>query len=297
MKYFQFVIILAFFQLIGDSSYAQCNQTLTINSYSADCNGNGTSTVTINVTVLFGNGNNSATISYNLGAGEVNAVVLEDDAGDLIDQEYTFDVMSCENFNVTLTGWTNPSGSGSSCTDPAPVTVGIILPVTFGDFTVIKSTEGILLEWNTFSEINNEKFVIQRSADGKEFSSIGEVKGAGDSVKEEQYMFVDSDPLRGTFYYRLQQVDRDGTYAYSDTRSIKVDHASQLSVYPNPSQDYVVVASSSVESYLIFDMQGRLVKEIDQQETSTRIDVSQLRKGMYTVRGMTSQTSITFLKQ
>jgi len=162
---------------------------MTINNYNADCIGDGTSTVNMIVTILFGNGNNSVTASYNLTGTEDVVLILEDDNGDIIDQNYIFDVPSCDNYTVTLTAWTNPSGGGSMYSRPAAVVAPIVLPVEFGDFSVRNTNNYITLYWETYSEINNSHFDIEKSTDEKTFEKIGQVEGAGySSQKNKLYL-------------------------------------------------------------------------------------------------------------
>lgn len=99
-----------------------------------------------------------------------------------------------------------------------PATPGIINPVELVSFTgeYVADIEGVLLEWTTVSEINNEYFEIQRSSDQFTFLPIGTVDGAGTRQDSLQYSFVDRDPYPGRAYYRLQLVDYDGSYTYSD---------------------------------------------------------------------------------
>lgn len=279
------------------NAQAQCKHTLIINSSDAICNGNNTSTVTINVTVLFGNGgNNSAVLSYNLGAGEVNAVVLEDDAGDIINTTYMFNVPSCGNFPVTLTGWTNPSGSGSSCTDPAPVTTSIILPVTFGHFDLSKNEKSIVVEWSTLTETNNEKFVIQRAEENGEFKNIGELEGAVNSLTENYYRFTDNNISSGMHYYRIQQIDLDGQFSFSDVKMVNVKTSSDLLVYPNPATENITISTSSSHNFKLVDGYGQVIGIIQNNSKYLGYDTSPLKSGLYYIVSLDNTEKISFIK-
>ena len=285
--------LLLSFQCISN---AQCNQSLTINSLSVECNGNGTSTVTINVTVLFGNGNNSATIGYDLGSGEVIAIVLEDDSGDIIDQTYTFDVPSCDNFSVILTAWTNPSGGGNSCSDPPPVIAPVVLPVEFAYVGVSQKDGNVIIDWVTYTQTNNEKFEVQRSNDNKDFITIGEVKGAGNSFHKINYKFVDSNILNGIYYYRIKQTDFDGIYSYSDVMSINLQNTLNLKVYPNPANEYISVISSNDDSFKLFNTLGTEVGRYQIISDNGNINISKLEPGLYFILGTKSSEIIPFVK-
>jgi len=292
------IIISTFLSLLFSlSSFAQCKHTLTINSFDAECNGDGTSTVNINLTVLFGSGNNSATVSYNLGGGEIVAVVLEDDNDDIINQDYMFMVPTCDNYTVTLTAWTNPSGSGSSCTDPAPVTAPIILPVSFGDLELKLNGSEVEIMWSTYSEVNNEKFEIQRSVDNVDFQTIGQVDGHLNSSLKINYQFTDKLTLRGTYYYKIKQIDLDGKFTFSDLSKINYKSNSSILIFPNPARESISLSSINYDQYKIYNTVGEVVQHVYDANVNTQIDISNLDKGMYFLVSTNGEERKTFIKQ
>src|SRR5690606_26093002 len=86
------------------------------------------------------------------------------------------------------------------------------LPVELISFTGKFVANGTLLEWATATEKDNNYFEIERSQDGKEFKAIGRVGGNNNSTSINRYNFTDKDQLPGLVYYRLKQVDNDGTF-------------------------------------------------------------------------------------
>ncbi|GGB79518.1 M4 family metallopeptidase [Dyadobacter sediminis] len=110
------------------------------------------------------------------------------------------------------------------------------LPVTLSRFEGRRTVEGNLLTWTTTSEVNNDYFVVERSLDGRSFVNAGTVIGNGSTAVEKQYKFLDTGFSKGISYYRLKQVDVDGTHHFS--RIIALDAANLLSLkfYPNPVQ-------------------------------------------------------------
>lgn len=96
---------------------------------------------------------------------------------------------------------------GSAVLDCTPVN----LPVELLDFTVSNQKRFNLLEWSTSSEKNNDYFQIKHSIDGKNWSSIGNIQGAGTTNSEQAYSLTHSKYSREINYYRLKQVDYDGT--------------------------------------------------------------------------------------
>jgi hypothetical protein len=110
--------------------------------------------------------------------------------------------------------WVDLNDSGSDhglAIDDVSVTASSPLPISLVKFEAEKLAEKVKLTWVTATEINNEKFIIERASDGQDFTSIAEIKGAGNSKELNEYTFVDANPLKGTMYYRLTQVDFDGT--------------------------------------------------------------------------------------
>jgi len=90
---------------------------------------------------------------------------------------------------------------------------------------------------------------LERSADGKAFEKIGQIKGAGNSVIKLNYTFMDNHPANGINYYRLKQVDDDGKCTYSESISLDYtlftsnsDKDLQISIYPNPAVNEIKVS-------------------------------------------------------
>jgi hypothetical protein len=109
----------------------------------------------------------------------------------------------------------------------------IILPVAWKSFTVSQSNDYITLYWATREEINNDYFIIQRSADGLNFNDVGKVSGAGNTSIAQRYSALDRNPHFGQNYYRLKQVDYDGGFDLSEMRSIYFNpdaHANRLRI-------------------------------------------------------------------
>ncbi|MBC5994254.1 T9SS type A sorting domain-containing protein [Pontibacter cellulosilyticus] len=117
------------------------------------------------------------------------------------------------------------------------------LPIELSYFAAQKQGQNAVLTWITKSEKENRGFEVEVSADGKSYRKIGSVeKGTGTSAVETRYTFTDTEPGKsGVRYYRLKQLDRDGTHAYYGPRAVEFGNASQLAAtaYPNPFQSQV----------------------------------------------------------
>lgn len=108
------------------------------------------------------------------------------------------------------------------------------LPVELTYFDVEEVEQKANLVWETESEVNNDYFEVQRSTDGFKFERLGIVEGSGTTSFSNSYNFVDENPYRGVSYYRLKQVDFDGQYEYTDTKSFELYAHSNILLAPNP---------------------------------------------------------------
>jgi hypothetical protein len=114
------------------------------------------------------------------------------------------------------------------------------LPVTLVAFTAQAQGPDGLLRWTTASELRNDYFVVESGVDGVAFQALGKVAGHGTSAQAHDYQQLDRSLARygvSTVYYRLRQVDLDGTATYSPVRTLAVGQTTGwlAQVYPNPS--------------------------------------------------------------
>jgi hypothetical protein len=110
------------------------------------------------------------------------------------------------------------------------------LPVVLTSFGAQLRQGQVVVEWATASELNNSAFVVERSADGRRFEALQTVAGHGTLATASTYAATDAQPLPGLSYYRLRQLDQDGTSAYSPVASVHRAVAS-FGAYPNPTPD------------------------------------------------------------
>lgn len=126
-----------------------------------------------------------------------------------------------------------------------------IIPVELSAFSGSSVDNHIKLSWSTASELNNRGFEIQRSVNvndnpgNRNWVLRGFVDGKGTTTETTAYSFVDNEPLSGKSYYRLKQIDYDGSITYSN--EIEVNHLSikEYSLkqnYPNPFNPNTVIS-------------------------------------------------------
>lgn len=172
----------------------------------------------------------------------------------------------------------------NNCTDTLTAYKDCSLPVTLIDFTGAKVENTIALKWNTAEEANSDRFDVQRSADGKNWATIGTQKSQGESYTLVNYSFVDKKPASGDNFYRLKMVDTDKTFAYSKIIKVNFADAALLSeFYPNPVSDILTLKSTDwnqVKSVEMHSLTGLSVYKSGKAVSKT-IDVRSLPVGMY----------------
>jgi len=171
------------------------------------------------------------------------------------------------------------------------------LPVELTSFTAKLSKGSVLLSWTTASEKDNEKFVVERSADGEAYSVLKEVAGHGTSSAGYSYSATDLAPLAGTSYYRLRQVDFDGSVNFSPVVTIQNDGANlanKLNIYPNPATDHITLdlpknAGETCE-VRISTVNGKLMRSLTLDASAPQVDVQSLPAGTYILQVQSANT-------
>jgi len=205
---------------------------------------------------------------------------------------------------------------------------GSSLPVTLISFDATKNAEDVLLKWETATEINNDHFELERTkfpstssgnyphpepAEG--WQMIANVKGAGNSTTQINYLYKDETPfakLNTTkLYYRLKQVDMDGKFQYTDVREVdmqnNISNSSNnlhVNVYPNPNNSLLNIDFETTQqkniSMSIFDATGKNILNekyvIETGKQTFQINTSQLSPGVYLLN-MMDENNTTITKQ
>jgi Secretion system C-terminal sorting domain len=157
-----------------------------------------------------------------------------------------------------------------------------VLPVHFVNFVAANSNNQVLLNWQTTTEVNNKGFTIQHSTNGVNFINIGFVAGKGNSLQNNEYRYTHFAPVNGINYYRLQQIDNDGTIAYSKVQSVHYSSSLQtLQSYPNPAINTIQFskAFSANSSITISAVNGVVIGTNSIQGNS--YNIGYLKSGVY----------------
>jgi len=163
---------------------------------------------------------------------------------------------------------------------------GAPLPIVLTKFSATPMGVNVQLNWTTATEINNDYFTLEHSANGSTFEEVAIVKGAGNSSIILNYSVMDLKSYFGTSFYRLKQTDHDGNYSYSDIISTKSGREFTFNVFPNPFQQTLNIYLDDVlllneTQLVVFDITGKEFIRIPLKQSSTQIDTLSLEPGIY----------------
>lgn len=178
--------------------------------------------------------------------------------------------------------------------------IGAILPVKLSGINVAAKDNIVTLSWNTINEINVEKYTIERSVDGRNFATVGNVNATNGS-KEKTYYYNDATAVKGNNYYRIVVIDKDGKTSYSKIVAINLSINQRISLSPNPANNEVVV--SGIEKGVtvqIIDITGKMILQEIANSNTQIINISQFTKGFYAIKTILQNGEVNtqpFIKQ
>ena len=178
------------------------------------------------------------------------------------------------------------------------------LPIELLDFSARMNGNVVNLYWSTLTELNNDYFEVERADERLNWETVLTVPGAGNSTSLLTYSDVDRNPLKGVSYYRLKQVDYDGTASYSDIVSIlnvQDNTTDDASLFPNPSAIGTVflklgsMLQGVPVDIKIYDLSGKLYlrNTSTSHESEIQLNCEELPSGIYFVRISSTSTEVT----
>lgn len=184
------------------------------------------------------------------------------------------------------------------------MTINCVLPILLTDFKAVYENKMVHLIWITQQEINNKEFILERSIDGITFETIATVAGAGYSQSEKTYSYNDNAfPQVAKIYYRLSQVDIDGSKRISSIKTINITDLKKtgLNIYaiaPNPVKELATVSIiTDVESnytFTVYNSLGQKInatqKHLTKGENKTIIDLVNVERGFYILEVQNNET-------
>lgn len=171
------------------------------------------------------------------------------------------------------------------------------LPVELVSFTARLRGSAVTLNWATATETNNRGFEVQRSPNGRDFATISFKPGNGTTSTRSTYEDVDARPLTGVSYYRLKQIDIDGTFVYSPVAIVNNTGLTEARFFPNPTTGKLTVAlpqtpTTETLRVRISDLTGRGLRE-QLLPVSGELDLSDLPNGTYIVTVGTGRQQVS----
>jgi|GEM_PF-4825622 len=182
------------------------------------------------------------------------------------------------------------------------LSIPTITPITYAkELTAQAQNASVVLNWETATEINNDHFDVQRSADGKTWSSVGTMKSAfaTGNGNGHTYSYTDRPASNGTYYYKLTQYDKDGKNETGRTVSVTFNGtgANAMAVYPNPVQSSFRIRNAVAGSnYRIVNIAGQNIKAGILNNPQQDINVSELAAGIYFVELTSNGQTLSKLK-
>lgn len=164
-----------------------------------------------------------------------------------------------------------------------------LLPVQWLTFDVKKTERSSTLTWTTAREFNNAGYEVQRSSDGRLFTTIGRVRPNTNPVREVfTYQYIDILPLDGINYYRIRQTDIDGSEQYSPVKTLWFGNTVATTFWPNPVNEGLNIEFASpmgAGKVTIINSTGMIIQEVIFGENDERVwvDFSEVNPGYYQV--------------
>lgn len=182
------------------------------------------------------------------------------------------------------------------------------LPATLGLYEVSSKGSEVLTKWTTTVESNTSHFIIDRAGPDLQFKTVGKVAAAGDATVTNSYSFSDKTPLKGTSYYRLSLMNKDGLQEYYAVKKITNKHyGASISLSPVPASKTIQLSieleAAQKIQFMIRDLNGRTVESwaanFGSGFANFPINVERLTSGIYylSIQGSNFTESKKFIKQ
>lgn len=175
-------------------------------------------------------------------------------------------------------------------------TIATPLPVELTSFAATYTGDGVLLNWQTATEVNNYGFNVERRTNNESWIKIGFVQGHGNSNSSKTYSYLDKDAPSGKVYYRLKQIDFDGKFEYSNIVEVSVNVLNRLELqqnFPNPFNPVTTISYNlpnvSKVKLVVYDVTGREVATLINEFQSAgkhyvNFNASRIASGVYYYR-------------
>lgn len=185
-------------------------------------------------------------------------------------------------FTITL----NESTCGPNCNQ--------VLPIELSDFYGYRADNSVALKWQVKKEINLKHYLLERSSDGAEFSPLAEISPLMPSNAQIfSYQHYDEKPLRGINYYRLTNVDVDGSKQQHPIIAVNFDGQTS-NLWHSESATEITIGLNQLNyqsEFELLDMSGKLIKTIDLSQGTCKISKEALSPGIYYIKDTSGHQS------
>lgn len=168
----------------------------------------------------------------------------------------------------------------------APV-IGEGLPVVISDFSLQRSSNNVIITWQTQQEVNSDRFEVERSFDNESFELVGTVPSHGNSTRVNNYSYSVNTNTGNPSFFRIKLVDKDGSISFTPIKSIKGNNLkADYAIFPNPSLGNAKITITDLNEPAIvqvLDNSGRLIKSFSLVRSNT-VGVDNLQQGTYIIR-------------
>lgn len=148
----------------------------------------------------------------------------------------------------------------------------------------------VLLSWTTENEFNTKSFLVERSSDNVNFSTVGSIAAVGNNPLNSEYNFTDDAPLSGISFYRLKMYDAAGTFSYSSIKKITISLPNlKVKILGNPVKDKAIMLLTAKESakveFILYNITGQALikgtKQLVQGQQQIELNMACLSSGIY----------------
>ena len=260
--------------------------------YSATALNNGSFSVNV-----AGNGNFDAVVHvYRSTCGALDSVTCADATVEGGAEVATVNgVMAGTTYYIRVSDWYSNTDSVGTFTISVN---GSALPVTGMQLSATRNGSKTMLSWQTYTEISNDGFELQRSIDGVSYATIAAINSkavGGNSAVPLNYNVQDENPFNGLNYYRIKQNDRNGRSSYSNivlVKGVPVTKLTLTAVHPNPVANalkaYIQTPVANRVILVITDITGRVIhsqaSSLIAGDNQVNIDVTRLMSGSYMLK-------------
>ena len=233
---------------------------------------------------------------------DIKQAIIDANGGDFAAGNYILNIQgSIETTDGTIIGNAiSRNFSISNETDCLPLP----LPIELLSFDASETTSGILLNWVSAMEYDNDYYELERSLDGINFKTIKRVLSKGNSEIKQYYNHLDKEAPEGYLYYRLKQVDVNGEFTYSSIISIKQARSDFFTagIFPNPAKDFVEVifhkedGEDFIVDYRILNTLGQEIQAGKINSFQAIISTNELPDGNYFLALIKNSTRVNYYK-